>query len=73
MDDPLAFAAAYPDVYLPGVDPNDDGNINLLDIPNFVLLLTGGGGASGTVPEPSALLLGASAWAVMAARRRAHQ
>jgi len=56
ITDLSGYQAAYPYVHIPTVDPgpvlgSPDGIINLLDIPAFVALLTGG--ATTAIPEPS--------------------
>jgi len=69
-----AYMGAYPYAHIPTIDPSQgaqpgDPIINLLDIPYFVAILTGGG-STPPVPEPAALSLLAVGALTMLRRRR---
>ncbi len=71
LTNPTAYAAAYPWVFAPGIDPNGDGKINTEDINGFIAALTGGARSSATpAPEPSAMIVLCLAAAAGGMRRR---
>ncbi|MCC7145779.1 MAG: hypothetical protein IT443_04980 [Phycisphaeraceae bacterium] len=72
LADAAAYAAAYPDVYLPGTEPNGDGVLTLSDILAFKSLMAQGSMAQGSsIPEPAtAVSLLAAGLAMLSTRPR---